>query len=166
MSTYPPANSGAVATQVFPSLAGDAPIVGLTAQQLGLTVSLVSNHVGFDPAGRTVLNTLDSAGVQHWARRKQSSETCTSQVSIIADDSGTRTWFAWLGLAAAVHPFPIDLDEDQRQDPDVFGPALERVRQVWAALAFEAFTEDIWILDPRRIGHSDAVAELSKRLGL
>jgi len=96
---YPIANRGAAATQVFPSLAGDAPITGLTARELGLTVCLVSNTVGTDPAGQTVLDALDNAGVRHSATPTPASDIQTPQVVVITDDADTRTWFAWLGPA-------------------------------------------------------------------
>lgn len=99
VTAYPPANSGAAAKQVFPSLAGDAPITGLTARRLGLAVCLVSNRVGFDPAGQAVLDALDTAGVRHCATPQQASDTRTPQVIVVTDDAGTRTWFAWLGPA-------------------------------------------------------------------
>lgn len=99
VTAYPPANSGAAATQLFSSLAGDAPITALTARRLGLAVCLVSNRVGFDPAGQVVLDVLDSATVHHSATPPQASDTCTPQVIVVTDEVGTRTWFAWLGPA-------------------------------------------------------------------
>ncbi|MGH3903768.1 MAG: carbohydrate kinase family protein [Pseudonocardiaceae bacterium] len=100
VTAYPPANSGAAATRIFPSLAGDAPITGLMARRLGLTACLVSNRVNCDPAGRDVLDALGAAGVRHWATYMPASGTRSPQVNIVADDAGTRTWFAWLGSAA------------------------------------------------------------------
>lgn len=99
VTAYPPANSGAAATQLFSSLAGDAPITALTARRLGLAVCLVSNRVGFDPAGQVVLDVLNTVGIRHWATPPQASETSTAQVVVVTDEAGTRTWFAWLGPA-------------------------------------------------------------------
>lgn len=100
VAAYPPANSGAAASQILPSLAGDAPITGVTARRLGLTVCLVSNRVGADPAGRAALDALDTAGVHHWATPLRASGSGTPQMAVVVDEAGCRTWFAWLGSAA------------------------------------------------------------------
>jgi sugar/nucleoside kinase (ribokinase family) len=99
VAAYPAANSGAQVTQIIPSLAGDAPIAALTARQLGLHVSLISNPVSLDPAGLAVLHTLDTIGVAHQAVPVAMAGLGTPQLTIITDDAGTRTWFAWLGIA-------------------------------------------------------------------
>lgn len=96
---YPAANTGAEVVQVFPSLAGDAPITALTARRLGATVHLVSNRVGVDHAGQAVLDALDTATVSHHAIPRSALDTGTPQLTIVTDDAGTRTWFAWLGDA-------------------------------------------------------------------
>lgn len=49
VTASPAANSGAQVAQVFPSLAGDAPITALTARRLGSTAHLISNRVSLDP---------------------------------------------------------------------------------------------------------------------
>ncbi|MDG4768306.1 PfkB family carbohydrate kinase [Solwaraspora sp. WMMD406] len=99
VTAYPAANSGAQVTQIIPSLAGDAPIAALTARQLGIHVSLVSNPVSPDPAGLAVLHTLDTIGVAHQAVPVAVSGSGTPQLTIVTDEAGTRTWFAWLGTA-------------------------------------------------------------------
>ncbi|MEV0049468.1 hypothetical protein AB0H34_03105 [Saccharopolyspora shandongensis] len=66
----------------------------------------------------------------------------------------------------AVHPFPIDLDGDQRRDDEVFVHARHQVRRTWASLGFEPFTDDLWIMDPHSSAHEKAVADISQRLGL
>lgn len=99
ITAYPAANSGAQVTQIIPSLAGDAPIAALTARQLGTHVSLVSNPVSLDPAGLAVLHTLDAIGVAHQAVPVAMSGPGTPQLTIVTDEAGTRTWFAWLGTA-------------------------------------------------------------------
>lgn len=58
-------------------------------------------------------------------------------------------WISDQPRVVAVHPFPIDLDDDACQDPAVFDPAMRRVRGMW--VRFEPFTDDIWIMDPQ--GH-------------
>ncbi|MFC0098273.1 hypothetical protein ACFFKH_12120 [Micromonospora marina] len=99
VTAYPAANSGTCVTQIIPSLAGDAPIAALTARQLGTHVSLVSNPVSLDPAGLTVLHTLDTIGVAHQAVPAAMSGPGTPQLTIVTDEAGTRTWYAWLGTA-------------------------------------------------------------------
>lgn len=66
----------------------------------------------------------------------------------------------------AVQPFPIDLDSDQRQNDEIFTPALQQVRRTWSSLGFEPFTDNIWIMDPRKSSHHNAVAHLNEQLGL
>ncbi|MEV6966616.1 carbohydrate kinase family protein [Hamadaea sp. NPDC051192] len=111
VAAYPAANTGAQVDQVFPSLAGDAPIAALTARRLGSTAHLVSNRVSLDPAGQAVLDTLDTAGVTHHAIPSTTPGLGTPQLTIVTDHAGTRTWFAWLGNAveqlAAVDLTPL-----------------------------------------------------------
>ena len=97
--TYPAANTGTEVVQVFPSLAGDAPITALTARRLGATVHLVSNRVGVDHTGQAVLDALNNATVGHHAVPRTGLDVSTPQLTIVTDDAGTRTWFAWLGDA-------------------------------------------------------------------
>lgn len=66
----------------------------------------------------------------------------------------------------AVQPFPIDLDSDQRQDDEIFVPAMQQVRRTWASLGFQPFTDKLWIMDPRKSSHHNAVAHLSEQVGL
>lgn len=99
VATYPAANSGAEVVQVFPSLAADAPLTALTARRLGSSVHLVSNRVSVDPAGQAVLDMLDTARVTHQAVPTAVPGLGTPQLTIVTDDAGTRTWFAWLGNA-------------------------------------------------------------------
>ncbi|WP_162907125.1 carbohydrate kinase family protein [Allorhizocola rhizosphaerae] len=99
VAAYPAANSGAQVDQVFPSLAGDAPLCALTARRLGVSAHLISNRVSLDPAGQAVLDALDTAGVTHHAVPTETGGLGTPQLTIITDQAGTRTWFAWLGNA-------------------------------------------------------------------
>lgn len=46
--------------------------------------------------------------------------------------------------AVALKPFPIDLDEDQKQDKAVFQEAMTTVRRTWKSIGFEPFSDDIW----------------------
>jgi sugar/nucleoside kinase (ribokinase family) len=113
VAAYPAANTGAEVVQVFPSLAGDAPITAITARRLGSTVHLVSNPVSVDHAGQAVLDALDSATVGHHAVPSTAPGPGTPQLTIVTDKAGTRTWFAWLGDAvdqlAAVDLSPLSL---------------------------------------------------------
>jgi len=99
VTAYPAANTGAEVVQVFPSLAGDAPITAVTARRLGSTAHLISNRVSVDPAGQAVLDVLDSAAVTHHAVPSAAPGSGTPQLTIVTDEAGTRTWFAWLGTA-------------------------------------------------------------------
>lgn len=66
----------------------------------------------------------------------------------------------------AVQPFPIDLEENKRQDDGAFTPAMQQVRRTWASLGFEPFTEKLWVMDPRKSAYHKAVTQISKDLGL
>jgi sugar/nucleoside kinase (ribokinase family) len=111
VAVYPAANRGALVDQVFPSLAGDAPITAMTARRLRCSAHLVSNRVSLDPAGQAVLDVLDTAGVTHQAVPVTAPGLGTPQLTIVTDEAGTRTWFAWLGNAvdqlAAVDLTPL-----------------------------------------------------------
>lgn len=66
----------------------------------------------------------------------------------------------------ALKPFPIDLDEDQKQDKVVFRKAMTTVRRTWKSVGFQPFLDDIWVLDPRTGSYDRTVKKLSKQLGL
>jgi hypothetical protein len=70
----------------------------VTARRLGSTAHLVSNRVSLDPAGQAVLDVLDAA-VSHHAVPTTTAGLGTPQLTIVTDNEGTRTWFAWLGTA-------------------------------------------------------------------
>lgn len=91
---YPAANSGVVVREVTTSIAADGPIVALTAARLGLRAGLIANHVGTDHAGRRLVTTLNDRRVQHTIHLKTG--TTTPQMTVVADDAGTRMWFAHL----------------------------------------------------------------------
>ncbi len=75
-------------------------------------------------------------------------------------------WVSDDARVVALKPFPIELDEHACGDPAIFDKALAQIRRTWQSLAFEPFTEDIWIMDPRMNAHNRAVKEIAKRLGL
>ncbi len=61
-------------------------------------------------------------------------------------------WLRWLyddPRAVVLKPFPIDLDDDQKQDNAVFRKAMTAVRRTWKSIGFEPFSDDIWVLDPQ-----------------
>ncbi|WP_165949837.1 carbohydrate kinase family protein [Micromonospora sp. KC207] len=99
VTDYPAANHGAIITETFDSIAADGPITALTARLLGLRVGLISNQIGADPEGQRLLATLDRAHIQHTIDPDVSGTT--PKLTVITDDAGTRTWFAWLDHAYA-----------------------------------------------------------------
>lgn len=101
--TYPPANSGTVVDAIAASVAGDGPLTAVTAARAGLTVGLVTNRVGDDPAGHHLLAALNTAGVRHTLRPDP--DVLTPHLTVIADEADTRTWFA------ALHHAYTDLHE-------------------------------------------------------
>lgn len=99
VTDYPAANHGAIITKTFDSIAADGPITALTARLLGHRVGLISNQIGADPEGQRLLATLDRAHIQHTIDPDVSGTT--PKLTVITDDAGTRTWFAWLDHAYA-----------------------------------------------------------------
>lgn len=97
VTDYPAANHGAIITATSDSIAADGPITALTAGTLGLRVGLISNQIGPDPEGQRLLATLDHARVQHTI--DPALPGTTPKLTVITDDAGTRTWFAWLDHA-------------------------------------------------------------------
>ena len=89
---YPPANSGAVVHQTSASMAGDGPLAAVLASTRGLRVGLITNPIGEDPAGHRLLAWLERAQVSHTIRQIRT--IGTPQLTVIADGSDTRTWFA------------------------------------------------------------------------
>jgi len=65
-----------------------------------------------------------------------------------------------------IHPFPIDLDGVAREDAATFDSALEQVRRTWRSLAFQPWLNDIWVMDPRKRAHGEAVERIAKGLGV
>jgi len=75
-------------------------------------------------------------------------------------------WLCSDPQVVALKPFPIDLDEDQKQDKVVFRKAMTTVRRTWKSVGFRPFLDDIWVLDPRTGSYDRTVKKLSKQLGL
>jgi sugar/nucleoside kinase (ribokinase family) len=113
VAAYPPANSGAVVDHIATSIAADGPLTAVTAAHLGLRVGLVANPVGDDPAGRRLLELLKAAGVRHTITALP--DTATPQLTVVIDESGTRTWFATLQHATEhLHTANLHLLADAR----------------------------------------------------
>jgi sugar/nucleoside kinase (ribokinase family) len=98
VTAYPTANGGAVVNRIASSIGADGPLVAITAAQRGLRVGLVTNAVGADDAGHRMLDCLNSFGIRHGIAAVADYET--PELTVVADDSGTRTWFALLRRAA------------------------------------------------------------------
>lgn len=103
---YPRANHGAIITQTAGSVAADGPLAAAIGAGLGMRVGLIANPVGEDPAGRHLLDWLASAGIRHDIGTDPHSPT--PQLTVVADDAGSRTWFANLQRAFD-HLHTVDL---------------------------------------------------------
>jgi hypothetical protein len=66
----------------------------------------------------------------------------------------------------ALTPFPVELDDEQRNDKQAFRKGMARVRRTWKSIGFEPFSDDIWALDPRTKRYDQTDKQLSKRLGI
>lgn len=99
VASYPRANGGAVVERVDASIAADGPLTAVTAARLGMRVGLVANAVGADLAGQRLLERLTSLGICHTIAA--AADTATPRLTIVVDDTGTRTWFASLQRAPA-----------------------------------------------------------------
>lgn len=97
VGAYPPANHGAVVHEEISSIAADGPLTALTAASLGLRVGLIANQVGTDPAGQRLTSWLTNVGIHHSIGNDPDSGT--PRLTVITDDAGTRTWFAYLDAA-------------------------------------------------------------------
>lgn len=96
---YPDVNRGAHISDVAVSVAGDGPIVAITASALGLRAGLVCNDVGADADGEFLLGYLARHGVQH--RSVSEAGLKTPFAIILVDDDGNREWFSYIGNSFA-----------------------------------------------------------------
>jgi len=101
VGAYPPANHGAEVHQTIVSLAADGPLAAVTAARQGLRTTLVANPVADDPAGHHVRRML-AADTVHY-RTRGPAPSATPQMTVVADNAGTRTWFADLSYASLEH---------------------------------------------------------------
>src|SRR5262249_16457728 len=97
VAAYPPVNSGAIVDHIASSIAADGPLAAMTAAGLGLRVGLITNGAGDDRLSQRLVDTLDAAGIRHTIAAV--SDTRTPQLTVVVDDSDTRTWFASLQRA-------------------------------------------------------------------
>jgi sugar/nucleoside kinase (ribokinase family) len=98
VAIYPAANGGAVVDRIAASIGADGPLTTVTAARLGLRVGLIANAVGADDVGHRMLDWLDSYGIRHGITAV--ADHNTPELTVVVDDSGTRTWFALLREAA------------------------------------------------------------------
>jgi len=98
---FPAANQGAEICAIEQSVAADGPMVAAVLRALGVPSLLVANNVGDDSCGAEVLRWLRR---HHVATTAQAGEGLgTPQIVVVADNAGTRTWFAHLpGVAGAL----------------------------------------------------------------
>jgi sugar/nucleoside kinase (ribokinase family) len=91
---FPLANYGAEALSIERSIAADAPMAAAVLAALGIPALLLTNHVGNDANGSEVRAWLQRHGVDTMAT--VTADAVTPQIVVVADDAGTRTWFAHL----------------------------------------------------------------------
>ncbi|MFE3195859.1 hypothetical protein ACFXHA_43150 [Nocardia sp. NPDC059240] len=77
--------------------------------------------------------------------------------------------FAADAKVVATNPFPIVLFTERDGHARLtahprFDEELAKVQRTWASLGFQLYKDPIWVMDPARSGHADAVAELERRL--
>jgi sugar/nucleoside kinase (ribokinase family) len=94
---WPAANHGAGITEVEYSIAGDGPMVAAALSALEVPSLLLTNGVGGDSGGAAVDSWLRQHGLSGPDLRH---DRPTPRVVVVADDLGTRTWFAWLPRTA------------------------------------------------------------------
>jgi sugar/nucleoside kinase (ribokinase family) len=108
VTAYPPPNHGAIVREARPSIAADGPITALTAASLGLRAGLVANQVGTDPAGTRLVALLTDAGIHNNIQSRPDLDT--PRLTVITDDTDTRTWFAYLAdLHEQLHTLDLSL---------------------------------------------------------
>jgi sugar/nucleoside kinase (ribokinase family) len=91
---FPLANYGAEVVEVEYSIAADGPMASAVLAALNVPCLLLSNGIGSDARGTAVRDWLQSHQVATAA--PSASELETPQIVVVADESGTRTWFPYL----------------------------------------------------------------------
>ena len=98
---FPLANHGAEVQTIEHSIAADAPMVAAVLTALGVPSLLLSNCTGTDVRGAEVRRWLQAHEVATTA--KVTGGRDTPEIVVVADDTGTRTWFPYLpGLVDAM----------------------------------------------------------------
>ncbi|MEU1983278.1 hypothetical protein [Nocardia sp. NPDC019395] len=69
----------------------------------------------------------------------------------------------------ATIPFPIDLYKECESPGDIdqhphFDEELRRVRRTWESIGFRQYKGEIWVMDPAKVHHDDAVRQIEARL--
>lgn len=96
---FPKANHGAEVRSIEHSIAADGPMTAGVLAALEIPTLLLANTIGTDAAGDAVHSWLQRTRVQ--IARPQVDGVTTPQITVVADDRGTRTWFPYLpGVAA------------------------------------------------------------------
>lgn len=99
VTSFPVANHGAEVMSAEHSVAADGPMAAAVLTALGTPAVLLSNDTGNDAGGAEVRAWLRRYGVASTAGVRRGGRT--PRIVVVADDRGTRTWFASLpGIAA------------------------------------------------------------------
>ncbi|MEV8586690.1 hypothetical protein AB0424_07055 [Streptomyces sp. NPDC051180] len=69
-------------------------------------------------------------------------------------------WVAGKAALVATHPYPIDIPVGEREDMARETREKAVVQRTWRSLGFEPFHEDVWVMQPHRRDHDDAVERL------
>jgi hypothetical protein len=75
-------------------------------------------------------------------------------------------WLTDDARVVALRRFPAEPNEQDADIPEIHGPAMNQAQHIWRSLAFEPFTDQVWIMDPRMSAHHQAVQSLAGQLGL
>jgi hypothetical protein len=63
-------------------------------------------------------------------------------------------------VVVAVQPFPLDVarDEEGNADKESLKKGLVQIRRTWRSIGFQAYMNDIWVMDPNSSKHERALA--------
>jgi sugar/nucleoside kinase (ribokinase family) len=101
VARFPLANYGAEVVSVEHSIAADGPMAAAVLAALDVPSLLLSNGTGSDVCGVAARDWLQTHQVA--SAGPSASELETPQIVVVADESGTRTWFPYLpGVADAL----------------------------------------------------------------
>ncbi|GAA2320988.1 hypothetical protein Scani_01810 [Streptomyces caniferus] len=69
-------------------------------------------------------------------------------------------WVVGQAAIVATHPYPIDIPVGERDDTAREAQEKAAVQRTWQSLGFAPFREDLWVMQPYRHDHDDAVERL------